>query len=246
MITISSFIDWDLLLQEANTLWGASNKTEPLLVKALITSCEKEKQKALIKALFECEEIDLLIKENNQSLLKRNGFKREFFLGFSANGDFGILYQKQEDVSRDEAFILTNTLETIKNTVIKSSPIHRYGLFCTTKLEKGDVLCFLDGQRVNWDRYEMLSCAISPFLGSYKNYHFCEWNALDKETLLVRGYRTSYSFINHSKTPNVEVLYDPIRIVTMREIKSDEELLLDYTKEPLRDAYLNGHGKTYL
>lgn len=73
-----------------------------------------------------------------------------------------------------------------------------------------------------------------------------EWNALNKHTLLVRPLRTKYSYINHSRTPNTEILYNPIRVVATKDINPQDELTLDYRKEALPKEYLDGHGKTYL
>ena len=73
-----------------------------------------------------------------------------------------------------------------------------------------------------------------------------EWNALSATTLLVRAFRTKYSYINHSKNPNVQVVHKPLRIEVIKKIKIGEEILIDYTKEPLRDSYLQKKGKEFL
>jgi len=73
-----------------------------------------------------------------------------------------------------------------------------------------------------------------------------EWNALSVDILLVRALRTKYSYINHSRTPNVKILKESMTIISIVDILPNDEILLDYRDEPLNERYLNGHGKTYL
>ena len=70
-----------------------------------------------------------------------------------------------------------------------------------------------------------------------------EWNAIEKDLLLVRPYRTKYSFINHNRTPNLIIKYNPLRIESFKNILKDEELTLDYRKEPLPDEYIQNKGQ---
>ena len=77
-----------------------------------------------------------------------------------------------------------------------------------------------------------------------------EWNALSEKELLFRPYRTKYSFINHSRQPNVVLKTDPashrLYLMVCQDIPSLSELTLDYRLEPLPIEYLKGHGATYL
>jgi len=124
-------------------------------------------------------------------------------------------------------------IDNIQNTEIKRSVIHGWGLFSLVNIDKDKVLCELDGQEVPYTIYE-------------KNEKSLEWNALEGDILLVRPYRTKYSFINHSRTPNAKIAYNPIRVLSIRNIIQGEEITIDYRKEALPKKYLQGHGKTYL
>lgn len=138
----------------------------------------------------------------------------------------------------DEQFVLDN----ISFSEIKPSKIHGRGLFATCDILEGTLLGVLDGQVIPWDRYDEIRAQVgecSPVL-------FFEWNCLSETTLLVRPFRTKYSFINHSRTPNLTLVRNPLRIMATKPIKKGEEFTLDYREEPLRKEYLEGRGKTYL
>ena len=134
--------------------------------------------------------------------------------------------------------------DNIKNTYIDISPIHGFGLFAKKPIQAGAILCELDGQKMDWAHYEKLRKTIN--LGEYQDYIFMEWNALDTKTLLVRAFRTKYSYINHSKTPNVEVKYNPTRIEAVKDIGEHDELVIDYSKEPLNEEYKNDKEKSFI
>ena len=137
-------------------------------------------------------------------------------------------------------------IDNILFSYIDKSNVHGFGLFSSEDIKCGTILGSLDGQIMDWNNYDELSDYLKNILGKYKNYFLMEWNALNTKTLLVRPFRTKYSYINHSSKPNVEIKYNPIRIETIKNIKKCEELFLDYDKEPLKEDYLNGHGKTFL
>ena len=127
------------------------------------------------------------------------------------------------------SYDLEDVIDNLKYTYISKSIIHGNGLFASENLPKDIVLGVLDGQYIKWDLH--------------KEYDFTlEWNAITKDTLLVRPYRTKYSFINHSRTPNLEIQYNPLSIKTLRNILKNEELTLDYRKEPLPDEYIENKG----
>ncbi len=139
----------------------------------------------------------------------------------------------------------SNVLDTISNTRIAPSPIHGLGLWASVAMAPHTTLCALDGQLMDYAFYEQLVAGRSDL-------PFIEWNALPGDRLLVRFVRTKYSFINHSREPNCEVLaHSPaswgfLQLRTCKPIPSGGELLLDYRKEPLPSGYLAGHGSTYL
>ena len=126
-----------------------------------------------------------------------------------------------------------DVIDNIRKTEIAKSPIHGYGLFATEPIEAEEILGYLDGQKVP--------------AKIHRKYDLCyEWNALDDSMYLLRPYRTKYSYINHSRTPNLLLEYSPLRVVATKDIPPGEELTLDYRKEPLPQEYLQGHGRTYL
>lgn len=146
-------------------------------------------------------------------------------------------------IPHDQQYVLDN----VSFSYIKPSEIHGRGLFASQDLPEGMILGMLDGQVIPWDRYDELRAYVKehepdPVI----QFLFFEWNCLSETTLLVRPFRTKYSFINHSRTPNLTLVREPLRIVTLRPVKKDEEFLLDYREEPLRREYLEGHGSTYL
>lgn len=141
---------------------------------------------------------------------------------------------------REEAVI-----DNVSPTYIDDSEVHGFGLFAAEPLETGMVLGVLDGQVMSWDRYHAVRAALALPLEA-RDYLFLEWNALAPDTLLVRAFRTKYSYINHARKPNVELRSYPLEVVAIRDIAQGEELLLDYRKEPLNEEYLAGHGSTYL
>jgi len=130
-------------------------------------------------------------------------------------------------------------LNNIANTSVAPSPIHGLGLFATATIPQGTCLANLDGQRVPWVVYAAREFAQDQFN---------EWNALLGDMLLVRSFRTKYSFINHSRTPNCAVVADgnSVRVTALAEIQHGEELFLDYRREPLPAGYVSGHGASYL
>nr|WP_315520148.1 SET domain-containing protein [uncultured Campylobacter sp.] len=152
--------------------------------------------------------------------------------------------EKDTDVTKDIDFINETVIDNINFTYIAESKIHGFGLFANKNLDSGTILCFLDGQVMNWDHYDEIAKSIN--LGKYQNYIFMEWNALSDKTLLVRAFRTKYSYINHSSEPNVEIKYNPIRIEIIKQINKNDEIVIDYNKEPLKKEYLDDKEKGFL
>ena len=46
--------------------------------------------------------------------------------------------------------------------------------------------------------------------------------------------------------PNVEIKYNPIRIETIKQINKNDEIVIDYNKEPLKKEYLDDKEKGFL
>ncbi len=147
----------------------------------------------------------------------------------------------------DINFIKKNIVNNIIHGYIKKSTLDGFGLFATKDINKNEILCILDGQVILWSTYEQIKEAITKNITEpYSKYFFMEWNAIDKKTLLVRALRTKYSYINHSRDPNTKIAYNPMRIIAIKKIVKDEEITLDYRKEPLNEEYIKAHGNTYL
>jgi len=147
----------------------------------------------------------------------------------------------------DYHFIKENTINNIRQGYIAPSKIDGFGLFSKVNIDKGDILCIFDGQTMSWGQYhEIQENLISQIKSPYEQYIFMEWNALDEETLLVRPFRTKYSYINHAREPNVAIEQYPLRLIAIENIGKDMEITLDYRKEPLNYEYIKNHGSTYL
>ncbi len=147
----------------------------------------------------------------------------------------------------DYHFVKKNTINNIRQGYIAPSEIDGLGLFAKINIDCQDILCFLDGQVMTWEKYHEIEDAMKEkIVPPYAHYIFMEWNALDKDTLLVRSLRTKYSYINHSRNPNTKILYHPLRVVAIKDIPKDEEITIDYRNEPLNYEYIKNHGSTYL
>ena len=129
---------------------------------------------------------------------------------------------------------------------IDESETHGHDMFARYDVPEGAVVGTMDdGQVIGWDDFDALVARHPDDLGASSDL-FMEWNALSEDTLLVRPFRTKYSFVSHSRAPNVRIARRPLRLVALRDIAEGEEFLLDYREEPLRWEYLEGHGATYL
>lgn len=126
-----------------------------------------------------------------------------------------------------------DVIDNIKLTYISDSLIHGCGLFAEQDIDEGVILGVLDGQIIPWKMHS--------------KYHLTlEWNAINVETILVRPYRTKYSYINHQRDSNLILTRNPLRVVTLRRIFKGEELTLDYRMEPLAPEYIESNGRFYL
>ena len=103
---------------------------------------------------------------------------------------------------------------------IDISEVHGFGVFANINIDKQETLFNLSGQIVNKEIIDKLN-----FYG--------EWNAIKHNKFLVRKNRTTYGFINHSKTPNCYLDQNLMCLISLKKIYKGEEILLDYRKEPL-------------
>ena len=127
-------------------------------------------------------------------------------------------------------------VDNIPGTEIQPSTVHGNGLFATRDFLAGEIIAALDGQVIDWASFDQIK-SMQPY-GSDNGDLFMEWNALSPTTLLVRPFRTKYSFINHGRNPNVERIDNPLRLATTTAIAAGSELFIDYRQEPLSTEYL--------
>ncbi len=138
------------------------------------------------------------------------------------------------------------TLNNIQDTKIDKSNIHGFGLFATNTIRKGSILCNLEGQIINQEVYNKISNQLKPSIVGIEKYLFMECNYINDTEILVRPFRTKYSYINHSFSPSVAIKYFPIRIVAIVDIELGDELTINYRCEPLTNDYLARPEKQFL
>jgi len=150
-------------------------------------------------------------------------------------------------VTEDIEFINKYVIDNINASFVAMSAIHGFGLFAHQDISLGVELGLLDGQIMSWKHHNNLAKKIKSDLGQYGTYFFMEWNVLDGQILLVRPFRTKYSYINHSRNPNLQLTRTlPLKVLAIKDVSRGDELTLDYRNEPLSEEYLENHGKTYL
>lgn len=123
---------------------------------------------------------------------------------------------------------------------ISKSSIHAFGLFANTDIPVDTLLAILDGQVVPWIVYKEIN--------NLTRDAYNEWNAISNDMLLVRRFRTKYSFINHSRSPNCFISNNNgvLSARSLSFIPAGDEMTLDYRYEPLPQDYVDGHGASYL
>lgn len=157
----------------------------------------------------------------------------------------------RREATRDLAFVRQHTLANLAGTAIQEGHIHGFGLFATEDLPSGHCLGRLDGQEIHYDVYERLHYQLGQGLGRLRTHFFMEWNAISENMLLARPFRTYYSYINHSRDPNLKLILKAtkpihLEIHTTRYIPQGSELYLDYTEEKLPLSYFQQQTGHYL
>jgi len=199
--------------------------------------------KILEATLFKTEEnIIVILSDKNIELSNITNDKRLFLFHNLKMDDINILTTNDIEVVNFNnialnEFYLSKCYITYKslneNLYIDKSNYSGFGLFTKVQILKKHKIFSLNGQMKNQD-----------YLNNKKFYG--EWNALGNNKFLVRDERTSYGFINHSRKPNCKIDTNTMEVYSLRDIKANEEILLDYREEPLPEEYINGYGKTYL
>lgn len=169
-------------------------------------------------------------------------------------GHFILWYRSRspgKNAMSDLGFAREHSIETISNSEIRDSSVHGLGLFSAKGYPANFMICELDGSWIDFDDYERISSRIAPGIGRFKDYFFMEWN-YHHGKILARYIRTSYGFINHSTSPNLEIRNTgtigrpALSVHTIQPIKPNEELFLDYRKEDLPRGYLKNPSRQYL
>lgn len=109
-------------------------------------------------------------------------------------------------------------------TYIKESKIDGYGLFASRKFYKGDVIVQF-GNPNFWKKKDYYSLSEEE---KKKRWYVM----LDNTQCLITDKRTNFSFINHSEEPNAFVDLNNNWVVSLKEIKKDEEITIDYSGQP--------------
>ncbi|WP_031574871.1 SET domain-containing protein-lysine N-methyltransferase [Acidithiobacillus thiooxidans] len=177
----------------------------------------------------------------------------EYRLDWSRHdGAFCLWYRDRNhcrDATRDLMFVRTHTRPLFPDAEIRNSPVHGFGLFSLRHWSAGETLCNrLDGQVLSYDEYEQLRLLMAPMLGRVRNFFFMEWNALPGGRLLSRPFRTTYSYINHSEKPNLQLslLDERLSLVAIRDVRPGDEFTLDYRLESLPRGYFDTPSSGYL
>ncbi len=119
----------------------------------------------------------------------------------------------------------------------RPSGIHGIGLFTKVGIGAGEPFMSLEGGRI---------LSVSRWLEDEFRLVADEWNALSEDELLVRPRRTLYYYINHQLNPNAFVDIQCRRVIAQAAIAANQEITLDYLREPLPKSYLAAHGFSYL
>lgn len=149
-------------------------------------------------------------------------------------------------ISQPILFVTDCYIDNISFSYAAKSNIHGNGLFASHDIRKGTTLGTLDGQVISWWHWEKIRDALTSDIKQLENYFFMEYNALDSKTLLARPFRTKYSLINHSKSPNIKLFKHPLRLVTLKDIPANEEFTIDYNSEPLREGTSEDDRRAFL
>ena len=116
---------------------------------------------------------------------------------------------------------------------VRPSRIHLNGVFSKKPIVRSFLIFKLYGEMVSEKDIQ-------------GDFPIGEWNAISDTHFLVRKKRTLYGYINHSRQPNCEIDFSTMEIRTIKSVRKDEELTLDYRKEALPETYTKTFGSFYL
>lgn len=96
-------------------------------------------------------------------------------------------------------------IENIPGTVVAKSKVHGWGLWSTTFIPQGALLCVIRGQILSLQDYERLYQS-----GEFNRNHFVEKTMLPNGQVMAMPFRTSYGFINHNDDEyHIEEIFEP-------------------------------------
>lgn len=133
--------------------------------------------------------------------------------------------QKKEAKMKNDPPAPPVHIKNIKNTEVRKSSIHGWGLFATKEIAKNTLMCVLDGQVLSMIEYK-------EFINSeeYSKKCFVEKVHLERDRVLAIPFRTQYSFINHDKKEmlTTTVKDDKVLIYAKKVISRGEEITSKY------------------
>jgi diguanylate cyclase (GGDEF)-like protein len=154
-----------------------------------------------------------------------------------------IALKEQMSFPLPYSFVMDNTIDNIKDSEIRYSTLHGFGLFATNSLKKGTVICELTGQIMTKLTYQKLVHNLTPLIKDMQFYFLMECNHInDPECLMVRSFRTKWSYVNHCINPNCYFDISKSQLITIKDIQENEEITFDYRTEPLSNEYKEKHN----
>ncbi len=107
----------------------------------------------------------------------------------------------------------------------KSSPIHGLGLFTQTRIRAGTTIFPVKGKLVRTD----------DLPDDFIRKGFMQGITPGLALISENGSRSLFSYMNHSCECNCAVDLKNLNVLALRDIEPDEELTLDYGREPYDD-----------
>lgn len=189
-------------------------------------------------------DVDSLLSQADAMMYARKNIKKTLNNAITHNRYAGITLSEKLRLSMpfplSEEFIKTHVIDNIEHTEIRLSGLHGYGLFAMQDMPRETSICKLTGQLMSKDVYQALVQSLTPKLGDLSFYFLMECNHVpNPNMLMVRSFRTKWSYVNHSTEPNCFFDIFAQELYPLRDIKKGEELTFDYRVEPLSQDYID-------
>lgn len=114
---------------------------------------------------------------------------------------------------------------------VKTSNIHGLGLFAKTEIQSEDIILEIQGNKI-----ETNNLGDDFIAGGH-------WQRIAPGRCLISKEKTSFAFVNHSKTPTAKVDLENLRLVARQKIQPNVEITVDYDLEPMDQRCKNLLGK---